>query len=69
MANTTKLISINTITGEVIGYSNKGVLKDHFNINSRETVVNWFRDTNKIIKEFNGCKYIIYRLDQYIKKP
>jgi|GEM_PF-4590584 len=66
--NTTKLISINNNTGEVTGYSNKGVIAKEFNV-PVPTVVNWFRDgVKKVIKEFNGCSYTIYRLDMFIYK-
>ena len=55
--NTSKLILIDKLNNEVILFSSKGALADHLTI-SRETIVNWLRDSNKANKE----NYIIYNV-------
>ena len=61
--NTSKLILIDKLNNEVILFSSKGALADHLTI-SRETIVNWLRDSNKANKE----NYIIYKVDREIYK-
>jgi len=65
---TTKLCIYNITDNNIVIVSNKQTLADYLNT-SRETVVNWFRNgVNVVRKEHNGCDYIIYEADYYIKK-
>ena len=64
--NTTRILLHNTTTGEISLLKNKRILADLFGIESRETIVNWFRESNIIKKEYNGQSYIIYKPDSYL---
>ena len=62
--NTSKIVLIYTDTSEVIIFSSKGTLADYLNV-PRETVVNWFRDSNRVIRS----NYIIYKATkEYFKQ-
>ena len=63
---TTKILIHNTTTGEINLLMNKQTLADLFNISSRETIVNWFRESSIVRKEHNGQSYVIYKPDCYL---
>ena len=67
MANTTKIILINTTTGEIIIFANKKPLADYFNTNWHN-VVEWFRNDKIVRRDYAGHSYIIYKADRYITK-
>ena len=60
MKQTTKMITIDNI-GTCIVYKNKGTLARHLRL-PRETLVNWFRDTN--VKRYNDI--VIYKADKFV---
>jgi len=64
MRQTSKLISIDNNTGEIVCYSSKGALADTLHI-YYDTVVSWFRDGVKTVQAGN---YTIYKVDKYIIK-
>ena len=65
--NTTKIVSINHTTGEIVGYKNKGVISQLFNI-PLNTIVNWFREGKQANKSLGGNQYTFFKLDQFIYK-
>lgn len=63
MKQTSKVIGIDLISNETTVYSSKGVLAERLGL-SRETVVNWFRDDGKYIRD----NVMYYKVHRYISR-
>lgn len=63
----TKIIMINTSTGEIFIFGDKAVLARYLAC-SRETVVNWFRETKRVEKSIEGDICLLYKADRFIPK-
>ena len=63
MKQTSKVISIDSITGECIVYSNKGELANYIG-REHETVISWFRGSDRI--QVDNKLYI--KASKYITK-
>ena len=67
MANTTKIVIYNINTKYIIVCSNKEGVAQYFN-EKYNNVVNWFRESRIIDKMYNNERYLIMKVDKYIKK-